>query len=129
MEDNEVIDFIDNFLGGQGERIDVLTYVYTHGYCYYFAHMLKTAFGRGHICFFLNTPHVVCQDEDKRVYDIQGELFGPFGNLLTEESAPYLTQYYKQLPKRSRSYELDGVQRLLAARLALAERRGRSETN
>lgn len=128
-ENEEVLDFIDNFLGGRSERMDWLTDVFTHGYCYYFAHMLKTAFSRGQVCFLLNTPHVIWKDQNGCAYDIHGELVGALGPMIDEESAPQFAQFYKQLPKHSNMYKWENVQKLLKARLALIEGEGISETS
>lgn len=42
------------------------------GYCYYFAIILKEAFGRGHICWAAPFSHIVWVDINGVPYDIEG---------------------------------------------------------
>lgn len=59
----EFIDSITNFpdrKGNIGEHID---HLFCAGYCYYFAHMLKLAFG-GRVCWVENRSHIVWADCD-----------------------------------------------------------------
>lgn len=124
----EVTDFIAAFLGGRAERVDCLTNVYTKGYCYYFAHMLQLAFGRGQVCFLVNMPHVVWKDTDGRIYDVSGELTHPLGPMIEEEQAPQMAQVYKKLPTHSAPYKWENVKKLLVARLALVEEKKANES-
>ena len=43
------------------------------GYCYYFAHILKTAFNRGDVCWVIGDSHIVWVDTDGIAYDADGE--------------------------------------------------------
>ena len=45
---------------------------YRAGYCYSFAHMLKTAFGRGDVCWAVPFSHMVWVDDDGTPYDVEG---------------------------------------------------------
>ena len=84
---NSVEDFIDNFYILQSEAIignlgvshkragDVregIRYHYRCGYCYYFATILKAAFGRGTICWAAPLGHIVWKDTDGKAYDVEG---------------------------------------------------------
>ena len=68
--------FINNFMymaGCDSEHIQkAIQKKFTEGYCYYFATMLKKAFGRGEICWVAPDYHIVWLDTDNRVYDIDG---------------------------------------------------------
>lgn len=72
----KVIDFIDNFstLFGQfqGEEIDTVSTVFSRGFCYYFAIILKDAFdGRGEIYMTSDNRHIVWMLNNV-AYDING---------------------------------------------------------
>ena len=72
----KVIDFIDNFstLFGQfqQEEIDTVAAVFSRGFCYYFAIILKEAFdGRGEIYMTRDNRHIVWV-LDNVAYDING---------------------------------------------------------
>lgn len=72
----KVIDFIDNFstLFGQfqQEEIDTVSAVFSRGFCYYFAIILKEAFdGRGEIYMTRDDRHIVWM-LDNVAYDING---------------------------------------------------------
>lgn len=72
----KVIDFIDNFstLFGQfqQEEIDTVSAVFSRGFCYYFAIILKEAFdGRGEIYMTSDNRHIVWM-LDNVAYDING---------------------------------------------------------
>jgi len=41
----EILDFINGFVGPNAQRKKILSEVFTQGYCYYFALILKDAFG------------------------------------------------------------------------------------
>ena len=45
---------------------------YRAGYCYFFAMILKDAFGRGEICWAAPYSHIVWVDDDGIPYDIEG---------------------------------------------------------
>lgn len=55
-----------------GESEDVLYKQFSSGYCYYFAHMLQAAFGRGEVCWAAPYGHIVWVDEGGTPYDISG---------------------------------------------------------
>lgn len=51
---------------------ECIRYTFRAGYCYYFAHMLKTAFNRGQVCWCAPIGHIVWVDDDGMPYDIEG---------------------------------------------------------
>ena len=78
--------FINDFMGGSLGDYNNQEYLrekFRCGYCYYFAHMLKTAFGRGTVCWTAPLGHFVWVDDgankyetnyDKiKTYDIEGK--------------------------------------------------------
>lgn len=72
---NEVINFIETFLGGQYATVhdrQLLQQKFEKGYCYYFAKMLETAFNRGKVCWVAPLYHFVWQDVDGQCYDVNG---------------------------------------------------------
>lgn len=71
----DVLTFIAEFLGCHGtdtSNVEHLRATFHAGYCYYFAVILKTAFQRGEICWAAPFGHMVWQDIDGMVYDIEG---------------------------------------------------------
>lgn len=77
-----VLAFIADFALSSGNekemhaRQAVLHQTFRHGYCYYFAHMLKMAFGRGEVCLAASEDHFVWKDEKGVKYDIDGVYTG-----------------------------------------------------
>lgn len=78
MANKEVLDFIDRFIDYDESKFetDVIRKKFRCGYCYYFANMLKLAFGRGNVCWAAPFSHVVWVDTDNTPYDIEGEYVG-----------------------------------------------------
>ena len=73
--DKRVMDFIHNFTtlfsSLQPNETEVIVDVFSHGYCYYFAHMLKEAFGCGEIYMTADDRHIVWMYKNI-AYDING---------------------------------------------------------
>lgn len=72
--DEQVLKFIYDFRNMQKseQAEEVLYQQFSSGYCYYFAHMLQTAFGRGEVCWAAPYGHIVWVDENGTPYDISG---------------------------------------------------------
>lgn len=72
--DEKVLQFIYDFRGMQhSPDIENILYLqFACGYCYYFAHMLKTAFKRGEVCWAAPFGHIVWMDDNGVPYDISG---------------------------------------------------------
>lgn len=69
----DVIEFIANVLYHSGtEESNVTRRLFEAGYCYYFALMLKDAFGRGRLCYAYPFGHIVWEDVNGVSYDING---------------------------------------------------------
>lgn len=58
------------------EGYEILRSTFRAGYCWYFAHMLKLAFGRGEVCWAAPFSHFVWVDADGTPYDVEGVNFG-----------------------------------------------------
>ena len=75
----EVLGFISKFMLHQGtnsESSEVLRKQFMAGYCYHFAHILKSTFNRGTVCWCAPFGHFIWMDEDNTAYDIEGEYVG-----------------------------------------------------
>lgn len=110
----EVAGFIDQFLTLfntlDKNGIDIVAKVFSQGYCYYFAIMLKDAFNRGEICMTIDHAHVVWVDDDNVAYDIHG-IFNWYpdtcskynfwnGELIPVEKIPNYIDSFKHIPNK-----------------------------
>lgn len=75
----QVLGFIYDFRTHSGgifnkpeEAEEIIRNQFRNGYCYYFAHMLKLAFGRGEVCIAAPIGHFVWMDVNGMPYDIEG---------------------------------------------------------
>ena len=73
--DTDVLKFIYQFKqrGNIGSTDNIIHDVFRHGYCWHFAHILKSTFGRGEVCIAYPFGHFVWKDVNGVVYDIEGE--------------------------------------------------------
>ena len=70
-----VLTFIYDFYTAHGNDTANMEYMrstFHAGYCYYFAVILKAAFNRGKLCWAAPFGHIVWQDDDDIVYDVEG---------------------------------------------------------
>lgn len=87
QKDNEVLRFIDRFYRNVGDNPDsqeILRHQFRSGYCYYFAHILKIAFGRGEVCWCAPFGHFCWVDDDGCPYDCEGYYYGEVDYLIPE---------------------------------------------
>lgn len=71
--DAQVLGFIYDFLMHSGKNnSEIIRKQFHNGYCYYFAHMLRTAFNRGTVCIAAPIGHFVWMDDNQVPYDIEG---------------------------------------------------------
>lgn len=70
----DVANFISKFINYTGfvDDLGLLQTIFTNGYCYYFAVMLKAAFERGEVCLCYPYGHICWVDDDGVPYDIYG---------------------------------------------------------
>ena len=75
ISDNEVLQFIEKFVTHSchtSNDLEMLRELFCSGYCWHFAHLLKTTFNRGVVVWAAPFGHFCFQDEDGRCYDIEG---------------------------------------------------------
>lgn len=80
ITNSHIIDFIDNFTEFPDYDGTVnsshIEHIFGGGYCYYFAEMLRLAFGGGTVCWVQDRSHIVWLDgtdlETDTAYDING---------------------------------------------------------
>lgn len=71
--DIKVLQFIAQFIAWHPDDCnDILHKQFASGYCFYFAHILKIAFGRGNIRLAAPYGHIVWVDDNGTAYDIDG---------------------------------------------------------
>lgn len=86
--DKQVIKFIDKLLYHNGKDyydVESIIHLFKEGYCYYFAHMLQTAFHRGTVCWAAPNGHFIWCDTDNTPYDIEGLYFGEAKEFIPEQ--------------------------------------------
>ena len=71
----DVLQFIADIVFYHKDSDDAIYTLFSSGYCYYFAAMLKIAFHRGFIAHAYPYSHIVWVDEDDIAYDITGICF------------------------------------------------------
>lgn len=82
---NQVLQFIYDILLHNGQQTSECTRnLFRNGYCYYFAHMLQTAFQRGTVCWAAPFGHFVWLDTSGVPYDIEGIYKGEAIELIPE---------------------------------------------
>ena len=87
----EVLNFINDIYDSQPEEnSEAIRHLFHCGYCYYFASMLKTAFGRGTICLAYPFGHIVWLDTDGIPYDIEGVTISEYEKLVDIDCLPEL---------------------------------------
>lgn len=110
MGDEKVMDFIHRFVTLFGRltpvESSILASVFSQGFCYYFAIILKEAFGCGDICITSDCNHVVWVYKNI-AYDIGGVYnryprsanIGNFfnGNLIPISMVPHYMDSYKHV--------------------------------
>lgn len=108
----EVLTFIDNFMtkAATEEEQECLRRTFRAGYCYYFAHMLKEAFGRGEVCWAAPFGHMVWVD-DGIPYDVEGAYYGEAEFFIPEKYLGDAVLAFKHVPGK----DYDATQECLDA--------------
>ncbi len=97
--DLEVLEFIWNFLHFQGiSATDVIHHQFRNGYCWHFAHILKSTFQRGTVCWAAPFGHFVWRDESEVPYDIEGVYLGEAEEFIPEEYLGRHIQDFLRIP-------------------------------
>ena len=73
---SEVEKFINDFMDRPEAEQKILRKQFMEGYCWHFAHMLQDTFNRGTVVWAAPFGHICWQDNDGKVYDIEGEYTG-----------------------------------------------------
>lgn len=118
--DEEVLRFIANFVfhenGKTGKGMESVKNLFSEDYCWHFAHMLKTVFGRGQIYCTVNEHHFVWRDTKTAgimLYDING-IYHTHKILVPEEELEEGLQEIKKGPESSEEEpDTNIVQRML----------------
>lgn len=74
----QVLRFIKNFntyMVDTEKEYEVIRRIFRTGYCWHFAHLLKTTFGRGEVCWAAPFGHFIWLDNEIP-YDIEGVYYG-----------------------------------------------------
>ncbi len=75
--DIKVLEFIADMKFRCGDKnVEVIEKLFTSGYCWYFAHMLQQAFGRGIVCYAYYEGHFVWLDGDDEAVDFAYDING-----------------------------------------------------
>lgn len=102
----DVMNFIIEFYNRCGENTNAdkesIRNQFMIGYCYYFAHILKSAFNRGTVCYVVGEPHIVWLDDDGIAYDADG-VFNKYPNsecdsLIPEDRITPYMKSFKHVP-------------------------------
>lgn len=87
----EVLNFINDIYTSQPEENgEAIRHLFHCGYCYYFANMLKLAFGKGTVCLAYPFGHIVWVDTDGIAYDIEGVSISEYEKLIDIDCIPEL---------------------------------------
>lgn len=68
-------------------RENIITDLFRSGYCYYFAHILKTAFKKGEVCWAAPFGHLIWR-YDNIEYDIEG--------VYTDEATMFIPEWFME---------------------------------
>ena len=82
---SEVEKFINNFMDRPEAEQKILRKQFMEGYCWHFAHMLQDTFDRGTVVWAAPFGHICWQDNDGKVYDIEGEYTGEAFYMIPEK--------------------------------------------
>lgn len=87
--DTQVLQFIADMKFRCGnENASIIEKLFSAGYCWYFAHILKLAFERGQVCYAYYENHFVWLDGISEVDDVAYDIHGVnkcWGHLIPEE--------------------------------------------
>lgn len=115
QKENEVLIFIRNFVSRvPGKSEEVLYDVFASGYCFYFAYMLKLAFGRGRVCLAAPFGHIVWEDVDHTPYDINGVCDSAYEALIPIEELGDGIEGFMHVPGKDHFNSPEEVRRICA---------------
>ena len=127
--DRAVARFIADFLlHERPENSECIRALFRSGYCYYFAHMLKTAFGRGSVCWAAPFGLVVRPDDDGTPYDIEGLYFGDASDFVPERYLGDAVLDFKRVHALKHGASMDELNAILETYRSDMNPKGTKET-
>lgn len=121
--DGTVLQFIDDMIHYGKVDSDSICYIFGGTYSYYFAHILKQAFGRGDV--FLTAPinHFVWVDTDNTKYDVNGVYSDICICLIPEEELGEGIEAFMRVPGKNKNVT-ERMMRGLMLKHGFADRNG-----
>ena len=112
--DANVLKFIAEFVYHNGEAgKETIISLFTNGYCWYFSHILQSAFQRGNVCYVYDEHHFVWVDDNGVKYDING-VYHSWRPLIPEDELKDGVLEYMHVPgKNPVSTEPEIVKRMM----------------
>lgn len=115
--DKTILTFIANILFHNGTHgKDTIRHLFHNGYCYYFAHMLKSAFQRGIVCYAYYEGHFVWLDGTSESKDIAYDIDGVnrmWEHLIPEEKLKDGIWDFKHVPDKQSNMTDPEIMKLL----------------
>lgn len=99
--DMTVLTFISDLMSCAAvseESYEVIRSTFQAGYCWHFAHILKTVFGRGEVCWAAPFGHFVWVDENGVPYDAEGLNQGEQDYNIPESYMGVFIKDFKHIP-------------------------------
>lgn len=92
----EVCSFINTMV-----RSEEIRNLFMTGYCYHFAHILKSTFNRGEVCICFPFGHFVWLDTDDTAYDADGVHTGDQKAYIPEKFLGNCIYDFKHIPGKT----------------------------
>lgn len=122
MGNKDVLEFINRFVCYTGkEHADAVQHLFRSGYCYYFALILKEAFGRGRVCLAAPYGHIVWEDLDGTAYDVEGICTTDYEFLIPVEELESGLEDFMHVPGRNGFCDAKQVETLMKKYRAIEE--------
>lgn len=99
--DEQVLKFIMDFstcTANTEEQYEIIRSLFRAGYCWHFAHLLKTTFGKGEVCVAAPFGHFVWKDDNDVTYDIEGVYCGEAFYFIPESYLGDALQDFMHIP-------------------------------
>lgn len=109
----QVLGFIDNFYNSFRGNQEHLRSLFRSGYCWHFAHVLKSTFNRGEVCWTAPFGHFVWLDIDNIPYDIEGIYFGDAEYFVPEKYLGDTIKDFQHIPGEGFNAQLIDLEKIL----------------
>lgn len=96
-----VLRFIEQFLGSDANRAEVLRNQFRSGYCWHFAHMLRSTFGFGTVALAYPFGHFVWFGSEWIPYDVEGVYQGEADYFVPDHLIKNMLLDFKHIPGKS----------------------------